>query len=89
MEINLSEEMIEKICRVSFGRMQDLKEKEKITRDSIAVGQANIRRKHIHLKDIETAMEEANKVHELFFELLKQIDPDINNYDTNKDVSGF
>lgn len=71
MEINLSEEMIEKITCVAFGRIHDLSEKEKAIKDSIAVGETQIKRKHMHLKEIEDAKADAKEVYNLFFEMMK------------------
>lgn len=73
MEINLSEEMIEKIACVANGRINDLKSKEKLIKDSMAVGDTQIRRKHMQLKDIEKAKADAEEVHDLFLELLEEI----------------
>lgn len=74
MEINLSEEMIEKIACVANGRINDLKSKEKLIKDSMAVGETQIRRKHMQLKDIEKAKADAEEVHDLFLELLEESD---------------
>ena len=74
MEINLSAEMIEKITFVSAGRLSDLKAKEEAVKNSIAVGDAQIRRKHIQLKDIKKAKADAEEVHELFLELLNEVE---------------
>lgn len=74
MEINLSAEMIEKIAYVSAGRLSDLKEKEKIVKGSMAVGETQIRRKRMQLKDIEKAKVYAEEVHDLFLELLKEVE---------------
>ena len=70
MEINLSTEMIEKIAYVSAGRLSDLKAKEEAVKNSMAVGETQIRRKHMQLKDIEKAKADAEEVHALFLELL-------------------
>ena len=74
MEINLSEEMIEKITYVSAGRLSDLKEREETVKNSMAVGETQIRRKHMQLKDIEKAKEDAKEVHALFLELLEEVE---------------
>lgn len=74
MNINLSEEMIEKITFVAFGRIHDLQEKEKAIKDSIAVGKTQIARKQNLLKTLKKAKEDANDVHSLFLELLNQIE---------------
>ena len=74
MEINLSEEMIEKIAYVSAGRISDLKVKEKAVKDSMAVGETQIRRKHMQLKDIEKAKADAEEVHTLFLDLLEEVE---------------
>lgn len=74
MEINLSAEMIEKIAFVSAGRLSDLKAKEESVKNSMAVGQTQIRRKHMQLKDIEKAKADAEEVHALFLELLEEVE---------------
>ena len=74
MEINLSTEMIEKIAYISAGRISDLKVKEKAVKDSMAVGETQIRRKHMQLKDIEKAKADAEEVHALFLELLEEVE---------------
>lgn len=73
MEINLSIEMIEKIACVSAGRLSDLKAKEETVKNSMAVGETQIKRKHMQLKDIEKAKADAEEVHDLFLELLEEI----------------
>lgn len=74
MEINLSSEMIEKVTCVAFGRLNDLKARESIVKESIAVGKRQIARKKIILNDIEKAKEDAKEVHTLFLELLEQLE---------------
>ena len=74
MEINLSEEMIEKITYVSAGRLSDLKAKEEAVKNSMAVGETQIRRKRMQLKDIEKAKADAEEVHALFLELLEELE---------------
>ena len=74
MNINLSTEMIEKIACMSARRLSDLDEKEKLVKESIAVGNTQIKRKHIQLKDIEKAKEDAEEVHTLFLELLEAVE---------------
>ena len=74
MEINLSEEMIEKITYVSAGRLSDLKAKEEAVKNSMAVGETQIRRKHMQLKDIEKAKADAEEVHALFLDLLEEVE---------------
>ena len=74
MEINLSVEIIEKITFVSAGRISDLKEKEDAVKNSMAVGETQIRRKHMQLKDIEKAKADAEEVHALFLELLEEVE---------------
>lgn len=73
MEINLSVEMIEKITCVSAGRLSDLKEKEDAVKNSMAVGETQIRRKYMQLQDIEKAKADAKEVHDLFLEMLEYI----------------
>ena len=74
MEINLSNEMIEKITCVAFGRLQALKKEEEAVKESMAVGERAIARMHLLLKDIERAKEDAKEVHSLFAELLEQVE---------------
>ena len=74
MEINLSVEMIEKITFVSAGRLSDLKAKEEAVKNSMAVGETQIRRKHMQLKDIEKAKSDAEEVHALFLDLLEEVE---------------
>ena len=74
MNINLSAEMIEKITFVSAGRISDLKAKEEAVKNSMAVGETQIRRKHMQLKDIEKAKADAEEVHALFLELLEEVE---------------
>lgn len=74
MEINLSSEMIEKVTCVAFWRLNDLKARESIVKESIAVGKRQIARKKIILNDIEKAKEDAKEVHTLFLELLEQLE---------------
>ena len=74
MKINLSEEMIEKITYVSAGRLSDLKAKEEAVKNSMAVGETQIRRKHMQLKDIEKAKSDAEEVHALFLEMLEEVE---------------
>lgn len=74
MEINLSVEMIEKITFVSAGRISDLKAKEEAVKNSLAVGETQIRRKRMQLKDIEKAKADAEEVHALFLELLEEVE---------------
>ena len=74
MEINLSEEMIEKITYVSAGRLSDLKAKEEAVKNIMAVGETQIRRKRMQLKDIEKAKADAEEVHALFLGLLEELE---------------
>lgn len=73
MEINLSKEMIEKITCVAFGRVQDLKQKENEAHERIAVGERQIARKRLLIKDIQMARAEAEEVHEMFLSMLDEI----------------
>ena len=73
MTINLSDEMIEKITCMATGRLHDLNAKENAVKNSIAVGETQIRRKRIQLKDIEKAKADADEVHDLFLGLLEEI----------------
>lgn len=68
MEINLSEEMIRKVTEISFARINELKRKiadnEKPT----------TQRKRIYLYDLNKALEDAKEVHDLFSQLLEEVD---------------
>ncbi len=72
MEINLNAEMIEKITCVAFGRIHDLTEKEKAIKESIAVGETQIKRKHIQLKEIENAKADAEEIYNLFSKMMEE-----------------
>lgn len=74
MEINLSNEMIEKITRVAFGRYQSLRRHiEEVEAEETTNHRENAR-KNILLKDLNRAKEDADEVHKLFLELLEQIE---------------
>lgn len=72
MEINLSTEMLYKITCVAFGRLQALEKEEENVKDWMAVGERQIAKKHLMLKNIKEAQEDAKEVHKLFLELLEQ-----------------
>ena len=79
MEINLSNEMIEKIISVALGRLEKLRDEEQNAKEWIKVRSAfereeNLKKAYIYLENIEKAKEDAKEVHELFFELLKEIE---------------
>lgn len=74
MEINLSNEMIEKITRVAFGRYQTLRRQiEEVEAEETTNYRENAR-KNILLKDLNRAKEDADEVHKLFLELSEQIE---------------
>lgn len=78
MEINLSNEMIEKIISVALGRLEKLRDEEQNAKEWIKVRSAfereeNLKNAYIYLENIEKAKEDAKEVHELFFELLKEV----------------
>lgn len=72
MQINLSDEMIRKIVYVSAARLMDLRIKQNNIKDSFAVGETQIKRKQMQLKDIEKAKSDAEDVYTLFLELLEE-----------------
>lgn len=73
MNINLSEEMIEKITCVAFGRVNHLKRTiEKESKVEVMTEREKAR-KRIVMKDLEKALEDAKEVHEMFLELLQQL----------------
>ena len=72
MEINLSNEMIEKIISVALGRLEKLRDEEQNAKEWIKVRSAfereeNLKNAYIYLENIEKAKEDAKEVHELFF----------------------
>ena len=79
MEINLSNEMIEIIISVALGRLEKLRDEEQNAKEWIKVRSAfereeNHKNAYINLEYNEKAKEDAKEVHELFFELLKEIE---------------
>ena len=79
MEINLSNEMIEKIISVALGRLEKLRDEEQNAKEWIKVRSAfereeNLKNAYIYLKNIEKAKEDAKEVHKLFCELLKEVE---------------
>ena len=71
MTINLSEEMIEKITCVSFGRVRELERKIKEVDEMKENTQREIAKKTIYLKDLNKALEDAKEVHSMFLEMLE------------------
>lgn len=69
MEINLSEEMIEKVMCVAFGRIRSLE----LRKREIERSRVTDRRKQQQLKDIDSAIEDAKEVHSLFAEFAESI----------------
>ena len=72
MEINLSNEMIEKITCVANGRVRELHRKIKEANEMDAVLDREKARKNILLNDLNKALAEAEEVHSLFFGLLSE-----------------
>ena len=71
MEINLSNEMIEKITCVSFGRVRELRRKiEEVSKMEDST-QREHAKKTIYLKDLNRALEDAKEVHSTFLEMLE------------------
>ena len=74
MEINFSNEMIEKITCVANGRVRDLYAKIKEVNERDAITDREKARKNILLKDLNKALADAEEVHSLFFELFAEIE---------------
>ena len=79
MEINLSNEMIEKIINVSLGRLEKLRDEEQNAKEWIKVRSAfereeNLKNAYIYLKILKKEKEDAKEVHKLFCELLKEVE---------------
>lgn len=89
MEINLSNEMIYKITCVAFSNIQALKEKEEQVKNSMAVGERQIARKYLLLKDIEKAKADAEEIHTLFSEMLEETDFSEVEEKTLKDIDSY
>ena len=68
MVINLSEEMIEKVVCVAYGRIRSLELRKKEIERSRVID----RRKQQQLKDIDSAIEEAEEIHSMFIEFAEQ-----------------
>ena len=76
MEINLSNEMIEKIISVALGRLEKLRDEEQNAKEWIKVRSAfereeNIENAYIYLENIKKAKSDAEEVYRLFMELMK------------------
>ena len=76
MEINLSNEMVEKIATISFARVRELKRK-------IAVAEVNQKeatnskeslQKRFLINDLNKDLKDAKEVHRVFLELLEEIE---------------
>ena len=74
MEINLSNEMIEKITCVAFGRVNQLKRNIEEENNKNAITEREKRVKSIYLKALNKALLDAKEVHETFLEMLKAND---------------
>lgn len=71
MQINLSEEMVQNILEVSFGRISSLRYSIKTLEDwlvnySSIKSESEIRRKKVRLADLNEQLNKAIAVHELF-----------------------
>ena len=71
MEINLSNEMIEKITCVAFARVNQLRRniEEENSKEVSTEREKTVKR--IYLKDLEKALSDAKEVHETFLEILE------------------
>ena len=76
MEINLSNEMIEKIISVALGRLEKLRDEEQNAKEWIKVRSAfereeNLKNVYIYLENIKKAKSDTEEVYRLFMELMK------------------
>ena len=76
MEINLSNEMIEKIISVALGRLEKLRDEEQNAKEWIKVRSAyereeNLKNAYIYLENIKKAKSDTEEVYRLFMELMK------------------
>lgn len=75
MEINLSEDMIQSICEVSFARINDLDEKIQLAKANIISNEwrgendSRIRRSKAFLNQCLQSKEKAQEVHSFFSEI--------------------
>lgn len=74
MEINLSEEMIEKITCTAWGRVRSLKRQINEAETMKTTNSREEVRKNILLKDLNKALTDAEEVHELFISMLNEIE---------------
>lgn len=71
MKIDLTEEMVQNILEVSFGRICSLKEKIRILNDWMKLcapikSESEVRRRKIRLNDLKDQLRKAEEVHEVF-----------------------
>ena len=76
MEINLSNEMIEKIISVALGRLEKLRDEEQNAKEWIKIRSAyereeNLENAYIYLENIKKAKSDTEEVYRLFMELMK------------------
>ena len=76
MEINLSNEMIEKIISVALGRLEKLRDEEQNAKEWIKVRstferEENLKNAYIYLENIKKAKSDTEEVYRLFMELMK------------------
>lgn len=65
MTVNLSDEMIEKVVELAYGRICDLKQKQEMVMHS----NIGARRQFAQLREINNELLDAKEVHSLFIEL--------------------
>lgn len=73
MEINLSNEMIEKITRVAFGRKNSLRRKIDEVEAESTINYREEAKKKILLNDLNKALNDATEIHELFLEMMEEL----------------
>ena len=74
MEINLSNEMIEKITRTAWARVRQLKRDISNEEQKESENYRESAKKKIYLNDLRKSLSDAEDVHELFLELLNQLE---------------
>ena len=72
--VTTGDKIVKGTLDIDISRLSDLKEREETVKNSMAVGETQIRRKHMWLKDIEKAKADAEEVHALFLKLLEEVE---------------
>ena len=73
MDINLSDEMVEKIVCTAWGRAQSLKKTIMEQQKEEPTTQRGKARKNLLIKSLRESLQDAEEVHSTFLELLNQV----------------